>query len=66
MPTADAYVAMVNVAPELTSGRTRHGAKIRCDLRFSKASINVGVITIFCGWDFLNKSVSITDRSLKG
>jgi hypothetical protein len=49
MSTTDALVAMANVASELTSGRTRHGAEIINSLRVSKASTLEGVITIFGG-----------------
>jgi hypothetical protein len=34
----EAYVATVNIASELTSGRIKHGAKMSRNLRVSKAS----------------------------
>jgi adenosine deaminase len=47
---AEAYVATVNVASELTSGRNRHCSEIRLCFRVSKASKHVGVIIfLLCG-----------------
>jgi hypothetical protein len=63
--TVEAYVATVNIASELTSERIRHGVEMSRNLRVSKASIQVGVIVTFCGWDFRIKSVNGAVMSLK-
>jgi hypothetical protein len=49
IPTFEAYVATVNIASELTSGRIMHGAEMSPNLRVSKASKQEGVIVTFCG-----------------
>jgi hypothetical protein len=58
------YVATVNVASELTSGRTTRGAEIRRSLRVWKACMHVGVVAVRCGIDSFNKHVNGADRSL--
>jgi hypothetical protein len=65
IPTAEAYVATVNVASEPTSGKIRHGAEMSRNLRVSKASKQADVSVTFCGWDFRSKSVNGAVRSLK-
>jgi hypothetical protein len=60
IPTDKAYVATVNVASELTSGRIiRHGAEMIPNLKeLSKASTHARVNVTFNGWDFRRKSVN--------
>jgi hypothetical protein len=65
IPNVEAYVATVNVASELTSGRIKHGAEMSRNLRVSKASKQAGGSVTFCGWDFRGKSVNGAVRSLK-
>jgi hypothetical protein len=65
IPTDEAFVATVNVASELTSGRIRHGAEMSRNLRVSKASKQACVCVTFCGSDFRSKSANGTVRSLK-
>jgi hypothetical protein len=43
IPDVEAYVATVNVASELTSGRIKHGAGMSWKLRVSKASKKASV-----------------------
>jgi hypothetical protein len=65
IPTVEAYIATVNIASEMASGRIRHGAGMSRNLRVSKASKQAGVIVIFYGWNFRSKSFSGAVRSLK-
>jgi hypothetical protein len=62
---AEAFVATVNVASELASGRIMYGAKLSRNLRVSKDSKHASVNVTFCGWDFRSKSVNGAVRSLK-
>jgi hypothetical protein len=64
IPTVEAYVATVNVASELSSGRIRHGAEMSRK-RVSKAFKQAGVSVTLCGWDFRSKSVNGAVRSMK-
>jgi hypothetical protein len=63
--TAEAFVATVSIASELTSKRIRHGVAMSGNLRVSKgfkqASDN---ITVFSR-DFRSKSVNGAEKSLK-
>jgi hypothetical protein len=65
LPSAEASVATVNIASELTSERIMHGAKMSRNLRVSKASIQVSVNISFRGWEFRCKSVNAAERLLK-
>jgi hypothetical protein len=48
IPIVEAFVATVNTASELTSGRIRHGAEMVRNFRFSKASMHAGVnVTLY-------------------
>jgi hypothetical protein len=49
VPTIEAFIATVNVASELASGRIRHGAEMSRNLRVSKAFKKAGVSVTFCG-----------------
>jgi hypothetical protein len=65
IPTVEAFVATVNIASELASGRIMYGAEMRCNLRVSKASEQEGVSVTFYVWDFHSKSVKGVVTSLK-
>jgi hypothetical protein len=64
IPTAEASVATVNVASELTSVRIKHGVEMSRNLRVSNASKHTSVSAIFCGKDFRSKTISGAVRSL--
>jgi hypothetical protein len=65
IPIVEIFVATVNIASELTSGRIMNAAEMSRNLRVSKASKQASVNVTFCGWDFRSKSVNGAVRSLK-